>query len=652
LRGGGKLIVFEGLDGSGKSTQVRILSEFLRGKGYNVVVTEWNSSRVISKVLKRAKRARMLDPISFSMFHAADFIARLESVIIPSLQEGDIVIADRYIYTALARDRARGARSSWIENIYYMAPIPDISIYCWVSPEEALKRVISKNRRGIPKYYEAGMDIHPELSPKKAFLLFQSEMERYYDELLRDGKLVKVDMTRSVEETANEIRELVIPIIEGKGRRWSYKTGGSSWTAKGPFTNNLEKHGLPGKIIAVEGVPGSGTTLQSSMLHDALRMSGVECQIIGLDRSWISSQAMDIAISSDILSPLTRLMISASEMAFHTYQIALPILKRGGVVIWDRYLISILAEAMARGVPRSFLRDFPHNITFKPDLMLYISMPYEKAIDRMGGGSIGWAMEGGRRYRRGFFKIMEELARREGCVVVDGDETKEEVFGRILKAVEPLIPQLGFAGGPDPALSEVIGLFQRCNPHHAHSWKVHDLALSIFDGIRDLHGLGDRERRILSYAAILHDIGYCIGASNHNEHTMEIITETDFSELDPEDKELMAVVAYMHRGRWDDWDFRYLVDLEGEAQAVAMKLASILRIADGLDCEDRQVVHGVRCYVDEKNICHVDLRSLSWATPEKARAFYKSDLFHMTYGVPLVIEWNGMERKGIQGGEA
>lgn len=646
MRGTGKLIVFEGLDGSGKSTQVRILSEFLKKEGYNVVVTEWNSSRIISKVLKRAKRARMLDPISFSVLHASDFIARLENIIIPSLQEGDIVIADRYIYTALARDRARGARNSWIENIYMMAPVPDISIYCWIPPEEALKRVVSKNKGGLPKYYEAGMDIYPNLSPYDAFLKFQSDMERYYDGLLREGKLVKVDMTKSVEETAEEVRKYVIPILQErrKGSVWSYKKK-SPRLIRGSSMSSLEKHGLPGKIIAIEGVPGSGTSLQSSLLHDMLRVLGIECQIISLDRSWISSQAMDRAITKDMLSPLTRLMISASEIAFHIYQIALPILERGGVVIWDRYIISILAEAIAREVPPPFLMGFPHNITLRPDLIIYISLPYEKAVDRVEGGSIGWAMEGGKRYRRGFFKVMEDLAAKEGCAVVDGDGTKDVVFERILRAVEPMIPHLRYTEKIDPALSEVVRLFQRCNPHHSHSWKVHDLALSIFDGLQDLHGLGDRERRILSYAAILHDIGYSVGASNHNEHTYDIIINEEFSELSQEDQDLVAVVAYMHRGKWEDWDFRYLVDLEGEEQLIARKLASILRIADGLDSEDRQVVYGVRCYLDEKRVCHIDLRSLSWATPEKARAFYKSDLFHMTYGVPLVIEWNKIERK-------
>ena len=176
----GRLIIFEGLDGAGKTTQIELLSRHLQDRGQPVVVTRWNSSRLISKAIKRAKKAQLLTPYLFSTLHAADFIYRLENIIIPSLYEGYFVIADRYVYTALARDVARNVDRAWVEHLYALAPKPDIAFYCKTTINETLERVIERRDGESPSFYESGMDVIENNDPHEAFREFQSRIETEY----------------------------------------------------------------------------------------------------------------------------------------------------------------------------------------------------------------------------------------------------------------------------------------------------------------------------------------------------------------------------------------------------------------------------------------------------------------------------------------
>src|SRR5206468_12571408 len=152
----GRLVVVEGIDGSGKSTQLTLLAQWLRGEGYPVVFSEWNSSPIVKATTSRGKRRHILTPLTFSLIHATDFSDRVEREIVPSLKAGAIVLADRYVYTAFARDVVRGVNRRWVRSLYQFAPVPTQAFYFRVPLDTALRRILSA--RAKLKYYEAGMD--------------------------------------------------------------------------------------------------------------------------------------------------------------------------------------------------------------------------------------------------------------------------------------------------------------------------------------------------------------------------------------------------------------------------------------------------------------------------------------------------------------
>src|SRR5580700_5666456 len=125
----GKLIVVEGIDGSGKSTQISLLSHWLRSQGYAVTFSEWNSSPLVQETTRRGKKKEMFTPTTFSLIHATDFADRMERYILPLMKSGAVVCADRYAYTAFARDVVRGVDPSWARNLYRFAVKPDLAFY-------------------------------------------------------------------------------------------------------------------------------------------------------------------------------------------------------------------------------------------------------------------------------------------------------------------------------------------------------------------------------------------------------------------------------------------------------------------------------------------------------------------------------------------
>ncbi len=153
----GKLIVVEGIDGSGKSTQISLLSHWLRSQGVAVAFSEWNSSPLVRETTRRGKKKEMFTPTTFSLIHATDFADRTERYILPLLKSGAIVCADRYAYTAFARDVARGVGRRWVRNLYSFAIRPSLSFYFRVSLDVAIGRILGG--RNAIKYYEAGMDL-------------------------------------------------------------------------------------------------------------------------------------------------------------------------------------------------------------------------------------------------------------------------------------------------------------------------------------------------------------------------------------------------------------------------------------------------------------------------------------------------------------
>jgi dTMP kinase len=209
----GKLFIVEGIDGSGKSTQMDILHKWLLGEGYVVVFTEWNSSPVVRATTKRGKNRRLLTPMSFSLIHAADLADRMERQIIPALKAGVIVLADRYIYTAFARDAARGIDRAWVRRLYSFVVVPTVAFYFRVPLEESLRRILV----GRPelKYYEAGLDMGLSPDPFESFKLFQTRILDEYDQMVDEFKLRVIDATETLVAQQRQVREIVEPHLTG-----------------------------------------------------------------------------------------------------------------------------------------------------------------------------------------------------------------------------------------------------------------------------------------------------------------------------------------------------------------------------------------------------------------------------------------------------
>ncbi len=207
----GVLICVEGIDGSGKSTQIELLYSWLKSKGADVILTQWNSSELISNTTKKAKKKNLLSGRTFSLLHAVDFADRLERTIKPALKAGFIVLADRYVYTAFARDVAREVDPKWVRNMYDFAIKPDMTFYFDVSPKDSLDRICS-NRQ--PKFYEAGMDMKLSNNPYKSYVLFQNRIVEQYKSMIDEFGLIKIDAMASIHEKQKFIRQKVLELLK------------------------------------------------------------------------------------------------------------------------------------------------------------------------------------------------------------------------------------------------------------------------------------------------------------------------------------------------------------------------------------------------------------------------------------------------------
>ena len=207
----GKLIVVEGIDGSGKSTQLRLLEKWFQSKDTSVFLTEWNSSETVRRITSKGKRKGRLTPITFSLLHATDFADRYERNILPLLHAGYIVLADRYIYTAYARDIVRGCNPRWVRKVYEFAVKPDIVFYFKVPVDIAVERILS----GRPKlkYYEAGMDLNLSNDPYESYRIFQSRIIDQYDSLASSENFTIIDGTMEIEESQRKLRDIVMKML-------------------------------------------------------------------------------------------------------------------------------------------------------------------------------------------------------------------------------------------------------------------------------------------------------------------------------------------------------------------------------------------------------------------------------------------------------
>ena len=207
----GKLIVVEGADGSGRSTQIARLVQWLEGSGHATVQVGLKRSTLVSEELDQAQQGNILSRITLSLFYATDFADQLENIILPALKAGFMVLADRYIYTLMVRDMVRGMDEQWLKNLYGIAVVPDAVFYLNVAPEQLIQRSFAKNF--TLDYWESGMDLGLSRDLFDSFLKYQALVEKQFKRLQATYGFTIVDGHRSVDEINEELRKKIESVL-------------------------------------------------------------------------------------------------------------------------------------------------------------------------------------------------------------------------------------------------------------------------------------------------------------------------------------------------------------------------------------------------------------------------------------------------------
>jgi dTMP kinase len=203
----GRLIAVEGLDGSGKSTQIYLLKRWLELQGLKVFFSEWNSSALVKSATSKGKKQNLLTPTTFSLIHATDFADRYERQLLPLVRAGYLVLCDRYIFTAFARDVVRGCRPEWVRGTYSFAALPDLTFFFKASLDVSLNRIL--DNRPTLKHHEAGMDLGLSSDPYESFRLFQGRIFEQYLAMSTEFRFVMIDANQRIEEQQGLVRRLV-----------------------------------------------------------------------------------------------------------------------------------------------------------------------------------------------------------------------------------------------------------------------------------------------------------------------------------------------------------------------------------------------------------------------------------------------------------
>ena len=203
----GRLIAVEGLDGSGKSTQIYLLKRWLELQGLKVFFSEWNSSEVVKSATSKGKKRELLTPTTFSLIHATDFADRYERQLVPLLRAGYLVLCDRYVFTAFARDIVRGCQPEWVRGIYNFAALPDLTFFFRARLEVSLQRIL--DGRPQLKYFEAGMDLRLSSDPYESFKIFQGRILEQYLAMSTEFDFLVIDANEPIEAQQSVVRRLL-----------------------------------------------------------------------------------------------------------------------------------------------------------------------------------------------------------------------------------------------------------------------------------------------------------------------------------------------------------------------------------------------------------------------------------------------------------
>jgi dTMP kinase len=208
----GRLIVVEGVDGSGKSTQIQLLRRWLESQRLKVFFSQWNSSELVKSATSKGKKKELLTPTTFSLIHATDFADRYDRQLAPMLKAGYIVLCDRYVYTAFVRDTVRGCDPDWVRELYSFAVMPDLTFLFKADLEVSLGRILS----GRPelKFFEAGMDLKLAPTREESFRIFQGRILDKYMELTQEFGFTVIDANLTIEEQQSQVRKLLISQLD------------------------------------------------------------------------------------------------------------------------------------------------------------------------------------------------------------------------------------------------------------------------------------------------------------------------------------------------------------------------------------------------------------------------------------------------------
>ncbi len=210
---GGRLIVVEGADGSGRSTQIRTLRDWLEGEGHAVVDFGLRRSTLVSAELSKAKNGNVLGHLTRSLFYATDFLDQMENVVVPALRAGFVVLCDRYMYTLMARDVVRGAPINWVESLFSIALVPDAVFYLRVSPQILVERNFQKHP--TLDYWESGMDLGLSPNMFESFIKYQRLIQREFARMQERYGFHVVDGNRSVRAVSYELKRRIQALLDG-----------------------------------------------------------------------------------------------------------------------------------------------------------------------------------------------------------------------------------------------------------------------------------------------------------------------------------------------------------------------------------------------------------------------------------------------------
>ena len=203
----GRLIAVEGVDGSGKSTQIYLLKRWLEMQGCKVHLSDWSSSQLVKNATSKGKKRTLLTPTTFSLIHATDFADRYERQVVPLLRAGYLVLCDRYIFTAFARDVVRGCPSDWVRGLYSFAALPDLTFFFKAKLQTSVNRTLA-NRPSL-KYFEAGMDMNLSPEIEESFGIYQGRLLEQYLAMTMEFGFTEIPADQAVEPQQALIRRLV-----------------------------------------------------------------------------------------------------------------------------------------------------------------------------------------------------------------------------------------------------------------------------------------------------------------------------------------------------------------------------------------------------------------------------------------------------------